>query len=129
MYKEEKQLKPKDILYVRRGSYRIGSVAMVSPYNLKCILTREILVIRVLNEKNKYGITPEYLMYALSHKIVASEAANKIFIDTTLPNIAERWKELKVPVPKNQYELELLTGKMKKIVTKNNKDEDDYDDE
>lgn len=116
LYKTEKQLKPKDILYVRRGSYRIGSVAMVSPYNLKCILTREILVIRVLDENNKYGITPEYLMYALSHKIVASEAANKIFIDTTLPNIADRWKELKVPVPENSDELKLLTDKMKNIV-------------
>lgn len=117
LYKKEKQLKPKDILYVRRGSYRIGSVAMVSPYNLKCILTREILVIRILDENNKYGITPEYLMYALSHKIVAAEATNKIFIDTTLPNIAERWKELKIPVPKDSQELSLLTGKMKCIVS------------
>lgn len=117
LYKKEKQLKPKDILYVRRGSYRIGSVAMVSPYNLKCILTREILVIRVIDENNKYGITPEYLMYALSHKIVAGEAANKIFIDTTLPNIAERWKELKIPVPQDLTELEMLTDKMKSIVS------------
>ena len=117
LYKKEKQLKPKDILYVRRGSYRIGSVAMVSPYNLKCILTREILVIRVVNENNSYGITPEYLMYALSHKIVAAEATNKIFIDTTLPNIAERWKELKIPVPKNKTDLDLLTTRMKSIVS------------
>lgn len=117
LYKKEKQLKPKDILYVRRGSYRIGSVAMASPYNLKCILTREILVIRVLDENNSYGITPEYLMYALSHKIVAAEAANKIFIDTTLPNIAERWKELKIPVPKDKNDLDSLTTRMKSIVS------------
>lgn len=117
LYKKEKQLEPKDILYVRRGSYRIGSVAMASPYNLKCILTREILVLRVINENNSYGITPEYLMYALSHKIVAEEAANKIFIDTTLPNIAERWKELKIPVPKGKRDLDLLTERMKRIVT------------
>ena len=98
LYKEDKRLQPKDILYVRRGSYRIGSVAMASPYDLKCILTREIKVIRVVDTNNKYGITPEYLLYALSHKMVFEQAQNKIFIDTTLPNIAERWSELKIPV-------------------------------
>lgn len=117
LYNPEKQLQPHDILYVRRGSYRIGSVAMVSPYNLKCILTREILVIRLIDENNKYGITPEYLLYALSHKIVANESVNKIFIDTTLPNIAERWKEVKIPVPKNKEKLDKITKIMKQIVS------------
>ena len=91
-------MQAKDILYVRRGSYRIGSVAMASPYDLKCILTREIKVMRIIDSNNKYGITPEYLLYALSHKMVFEQAQNKIFIDTTLPNIAERWTELKIPV-------------------------------
>ena len=63
-----------------------------------------------------YGITPEYLLYALSHKIVASEAANKVFIDTTLPNIADRWKEIKIPVPQDREMLELLTAKMAGII-------------
>lgn len=98
LYKKDKQLRPKDILYVRRGSYRIGSVAMVSPNNLKCIITREILVIRLEKEENKYGITPEYLLYALSHKIPYELSKNKIFIDTTLPNIADRWKEVLIPI-------------------------------
>lgn len=127
LYRRDKQLKPKDILYVRRGSYRIGSVAMVSPYNLKCILTREILVIRVLNENNKYGIKPEYLMYALSHKIVANESANKIFIDTTLPNIAERWKEVKIPVPKDNKELTKITEIMCGIVQNQWKAQEDIE--
>lgn len=98
LYKPEKKLKEKDILYVSRGSYRIGSVAMVSPYDLKCILTREIKVIRVINPNNEYGITAEYLLYALSHDLVVKQSENKIFIDTTLPNIAKRWTEIKIPV-------------------------------
>ena len=98
LYKEEKALRKKDILYVRRGSYRIGSVAMVSPYDINVILTREILVIRIKNTNNKYGITPEYLLYALSHKYVQEQAVTKIFIDTTLPNIADRWRELLIPI-------------------------------
>lgn len=98
LYDEEKKLHPKDILYVRRGSYRIGSVAMVSPYDINVILTREILVLRVIDENNAYGITPEYLLYAFSHKLVQEQSTNKVFIDTTLPNIANRWQELSIPI-------------------------------
>lgn len=116
LYKEEKKLKPKDILYVRRGSYRIGSVAMVSPYDLKLILTREILVLRVIDENNKYGITSEYLMYALSHNLTNQQAQNKIFIDTTLPNIADRWKEISIPVYKEEKRMEEIKNKIKGIV-------------
>ncbi|MBE7034612.1 MAG: restriction endonuclease subunit M [Ruminococcaceae bacterium] len=116
LYKKEKALKPKDILYVRRGSYRIGSVAMVSPYDIDVILTREILVLRVIKEQNKYNITPEYLLYALSHKHVQEQAENKIFIDTTLPNIADRWKELKIPVYKDADTFNTISDKSKKVV-------------
>jgi len=116
LYKKDKELKEKDILYVRRGSYRIGSVAMVSPYDLKVILTREILVLRIVDENNKYGITPEYLMYALSHNLTVEQANNKIFIDTTLPNIDKRWKEIEIPVYKNKEKFNLIKEKVEQVV-------------
>lgn len=116
LYKKEKKLKPYDILYVRRGSYRIGSVAMVSPFDIDVILTREILVLRVKDMDNKYGITPEYLLYALSHRLVQEQAANKIFIDTTLPNIADRWKELKIPVFNSKSKFDEIKEKAKTII-------------
>ncbi len=116
LYKESKKLHEKDVLYVRRGSYRIGSVAMVSPEDLKVILTREILVLRILDENNKYGITPEYLMYALSHKLTVAQSKNKIFMDTTLPNIAERWKEIRIPVYNDKAKFNLLKTKTAEVV-------------
>ena len=117
LYKIEKQLSPYDVLFVRRGSYRIGSVAVVSPYNLKCILTREILVLRVIDLNNKYGITPEYLLYALSHALTFENAKNKIFIDTTLPNIADRWKEILIPVCIDKEKLDFITKKVHSIIS------------
>lgn len=113
-YRPEKELHPKDILFVRRGSYRIGSVSMVSPYDTKCILTREILVLR-LSEKNRWNITPEYLLYALSHQLVFEQIKNKVFIDTTLPNIGERWKELYVPIFKDKKKQDEITEYMREI--------------
>lgn len=118
LFKAGKQLKPKDILYVRRGSYRIGSVAIVSPFDLKCILTREILVLRINQENNEYGLTPEYLLYALSHKLTIAQSQNKIFIDTTLPNIANRWQELKIPILKDRNKLNEINLIVKNIIEK-----------
>lgn len=128
LYKPSKQLKEKDVLYVRRGSYRIGSVAMVSPYDLKVILTREILVLRVIDINNKYGITPEYLMYALSHKLSYEQSINKIFIDTTLPNISDRWKEIGIPIFQNKEKYKMVKQKIAEIVKNQWKSLKDIDD-
>ncbi|MCD8297639.1 MAG: N-6 DNA methylase [Prevotella sp.] len=115
LYNPNKQLRPKDILYVSRGSYRIGSVAMVSPYDGKMLLTREIIVIRI-NENNKYGITPEYLLYALSHKYVQEQTKNKVFYEPCLPNIADRWKDLYIPIPKDSKRFEDIKKTLCEIV-------------
>ena len=84
--------------------------------NLKCILTREILVIRLKDENNKYGITPEYLLYALSTKVVSDMSKNKIFIDTTLPNIADRWREIEIPIFKDKELFEDVKYRAKKAI-------------
>jgi len=101
MRKDDKKLREGDLLFVRRGSYRIGSVALVSPYDTEVLLTREILVIRVADEKNKYNITPYYLVYLMSHYLVQLQMYNKVLIETTLPNIANRWSELRLPIQKD----------------------------
>lgn len=115
LFVAKKQLKTCDILFVRRGSYRIGSVAMVSPFDLECILTREILVLRVL-ENNQFGITPFYLLYALSHIYTYEQETNKVFIDTTLPNIADRWKEIGIPIYKDKDKQKIISDKVKKLI-------------
>lgn len=112
LYVENKKLYLKDILFVRRGSYRIGDVALVSPSDIDVILTREILVLRVVDTNNKYGITPEYLLYALSHEFVHEQIENKVFIDTTLPNIGERWKDLLIPVYQNKNKLNHISNEL-----------------
>ncbi|MCL4480277.1 MAG: N-6 DNA methylase [Candidatus Thermoplasmatota archaeon] len=91
-------LQEKDILYVRRGSYRIGSVALVTEADREVLLTREITVFRVIKEQNKYNIDPCYLLFLLSHEITQKQLPNKIFIDTTLPNIGDRWTEIYLPL-------------------------------
>ena len=114
---ENKNLEAGDIVYVRRGSYRIGSVAMVSPFDKEALYTREILVLRVTKEENEYGLNPYYLLYLLSHKLTHLQAKNKILIETTLPNIAERWKELMLPIDTDKSQREFITDKIKEVIT------------
>lgn len=87
-----------DVLFVRRGSYRIGSVAMASPFDSDVLLTREFVVFRVAKPDNPYGIDPYYLIYLLSHEYTQKQLSHKVFMDTTLPNIGDRWKELELPL-------------------------------
>ena len=108
--------KPKDILFVRRGSYRIGTVAIVSPQDTEVLLTRELLTFRVLNLKNSYGINPFYLLGLLSSEFVQNQIPSKVFIDTTLPNIGGRWKDIILPVHKNKKEIEDYTARVKSII-------------
>ncbi|GAW90720.1 N-6 DNA methylase [Flavobacterium psychrophilum] len=115
--RENKNIEACDIAYVRRGSYRIGSVAMVSPYDKEGLYTREILLLRVVNNDNEYGLNPYYLLYLLSHKLTHLQAKNKILIETTLPNIAERWKELMLPIDTNPKQREYITSKVKEVIT------------
>lgn len=115
MKKADKTLRETDVLYVRRGSYRIGSVAMVSPYDVDVLLTREILVLRVAND-NKHGLTPHYLLYLLSHRLVTMQSFNKVLIETTLPNIADRWKELKLPMFQDDEQKLRITKKVESAI-------------
>jgi type I restriction enzyme M protein len=118
MRKENKKLREKDLLFVRRGSYRIGSVALVSPYDTEVLLTREILVLRILEEKNDYGITPYYLIYLFSNYLVQMQMYNKILMETTLPNIANRWTELRLPIHNDKEIRERINEKIKSVFDK-----------
>ena len=107
------ELKYKDIVFVKEGSYRIGDVALVLPTDTKILLNSHCFVIRVIKSKNEYNIDPFYLLYLLSHPITKKQIYNKVFFDTTLPNIGNRWKELLLPV--KEEERVLIVSKMKKI--------------
>ncbi len=101
MVSNKKRIAEGDVLFVRRGSYRIGSVAIASPYDDECLLTREILVLRTEREGKWQGITSYYLLWLLSHSLVQMQIPNKVLIETTLPNIGSRWLDLKLPIHKD----------------------------
>ncbi|RWZ41964.1 restriction endonuclease subunit M [Levilactobacillus brevis] len=123
LYKKSKKLKDKDIVFVRRGSYRIGDVGILYKKDLHSILTREILIIRV--NENNLGITPFNLLAILNSEDVRKQLGNLILMDTTLPNIGDRWKSIKIDVSDPEI-LANLTNIMKKMYDIRAKFWDDY---
>jgi type I restriction enzyme M protein len=67
-------------------------------------------------ENNKYGLTPHYLLYLLSHRLVAMQAFNKVLIETTLPNIANRWQELKLPLFIDEDMAKTVTTQIEEVI-------------
>ncbi len=108
----------KDIVFVKEGSYRIGSVALVSEFDIKIFLNHHSIVFRIINEDNQYGIDAYYLLYLFSHNLTQKQLYNKIMIDTTLPNIGGRWEELYLPVANNKEEREKIKNKIKESFIK-----------
>lgn len=111
-------LKPEDIVFVKEGSYRIGSVALLSKFDTNILLNHHSLVFRVVKEDNEYGIDAFYLLYLFSHELTQKQLFNKVLIDTTLPNIGDRWEELRLPVAKNKNEREEIKKKIKSAFEK-----------
>ena len=88
-----KQLKTQDVIMVNRGSYRIGDSAMVGPQDVEVALTRELQIFRSLSAE----LDPYYLLYLFNHRDVQAQIKTKVFIDTTLPTLGDRWRELELP--------------------------------
>jgi len=104
-----------DLLFVRRGSYRIGSVALISPFDKEVLLTKEISIFRVVKGENEFNITPYYLVYLLSSSIVQTQIENKVLIETTLPNIADRWQELLLPISNNRETRSSISQRVQRV--------------
>ena len=105
-----------DIIFVRRGSYRIGTVAMASSRDERVLLTTELLTLRVSNKDNKYGITPFYFLFLLSSELVQNQLDHCVFVDTTLPTIGKRWKKLVLPIHTDPQEIDRISKQIEEIM-------------
>ena len=52
----------------------------------------------------------------LSHRLTQMQASNKILIETTLPNIADRWQELELPVDNDKQKIIDISNRIKSVM-------------
>lgn len=121
-----------DVILVRRGSYRIGTVAMVSHRDAadRVLMTAELLALRVNHDVIRQirrdgshpvaelldGFTSEYLLALLSSQYVQQQAQQYTFVDTTLPNLGDRWQKLTLPIHNDVQERRDISASTRKAL-------------
>ncbi|MDE2822204.1 MAG: N-6 DNA methylase [Chloroflexota bacterium] len=124
--KNRHPVQAEDVIFVRRGSYRIGTVAMASPRDTRIVMTRELVTFRVAPE-NDLGVTPYYLLGLLSSSHVQEQIRRLTFIDTTLPNIGDRWRELRLPFHRKPADMQQMGNSVRRAIRRKWSAQDDID--
>lgn len=105
---EKLEIKPWDILLVRRGDFRIGNVGVVYPSQTPLLSVAENEILRV-NTPNEYNLTPEILLYLLSQDIVTDQLKPMRQYETIIWNVSDRYQEIYLPIPQNEEFREEIT--------------------
>lgn len=86
-----------DLLCPARTSKNIGDFCVLLPDQEEVVLTKEILRIRVAEEAH---FDQFYLIWALSLKVVRDQWKRIVFMQTNREDVGQRFREIKIPVPK-----------------------------
>ena len=90
-------LKAWDLISPSRASSNIGEFAILLPGEEQIVLTKEVFIIRV--NKNDYGYTPFYLLWALSLVETRKQWARVTLMQTNREDVGQRYKEIIIPKP------------------------------
>lgn len=94
-YAPQQKLKPGDVLMVADGRYRIGTTALLTESNHRCVVQSHFRIISITNEAE---IDPYELIFALTLPSVKTQLRNLVFIQSTLGTLGNRLLELEIPL-------------------------------
>lgn len=94
-YASQQALSPGDLLMVVDGRYRIGTTAMLTGSNTKCVAQSHLRIISVLDRSE---MDPYALLFALNLPSVKVRLRNLVFIQSTLGTLGSRILQLRIPV-------------------------------
>ena len=115
-YKVSQDIQEGDILMVRDGTYLIGSVALITHYDLKMLYQSHIYKIR-LNSDNKYGLNPYYLLAALSSEFVQKQIKAKTFTQDIINSLGDRYLDLLIPIQKDSTKVKEISAVVEKSIS------------
>ncbi|MBK5223043.1 MAG: hypothetical protein JJE52_09235 [Acidimicrobiia bacterium] len=85
-----------DLLCPERASKNIGDFCVLMPGQEQIIVTREVIILRVLERAN---FDPFFLMWALTLKVVRQQWNRIIFMQTNREDAGHRYREIRIPIP------------------------------
>ena len=86
-----------DLISPSRASSNIGEFAILLPGEEQIVLTKEVFIIRV--NKNEYGYSPFYLLWALSLVQTRKQWSRVTLMQTNREDVGQRYKEIIIPKP------------------------------
>jgi type I restriction enzyme M protein len=100
-YADRQNVEVDDILMVRDGTYLVGTCAIVTDLDSKILYQSHILKFKSCNE---HVMNPKMLLALLSSPIVKEQIWAKRFTQDIIDTLGGRWRELILPVPKDETE-------------------------
>ncbi len=111
--KKKQDVRTTDILMVRDGTYLVGTVGMVTELDEKIVYQSHILKFR---SESTSELDPFLLMALLSAPIVKEQVWAKRFTQDIIDTLGARWRELMLPIPRDQGIRESISAKVKQAI-------------
>jgi len=92
-----------DILFIADGRYRIGKTAIITKYNMKCLIQSHI---EILSLTDSAPFSPYEFLYCLNSDEVQEQVRSLIFIQSTLGTLGNRIQEITIRIPERTPEWE-----------------------
>lgn len=94
-YSKQQQLQAGDILMAVDGRYRIGTTALITKNNYRCVVQSHF---RILSPVAPSRLSSPELLFALNLPSVKSQIRNLVFVQSTLGTLGSRLYELRIPL-------------------------------
>jgi type I restriction enzyme M protein len=112
-YKTRQDIKEKDILFVKDGTFLIGRTAFVTKEDKKIVIQSHILRIR-LKDENRFD--SYYLLYLLNQPIVQKQIAQYTFVQGTISTVGDRLNEVVLPVHLDREKIKSISQQVESII-------------
>lgn len=105
-----------DLVTPNRASANIGEFAIILPGEEQVVLTKEVFVARVVAGR-ELGWNEFYLLWAFSLKAVRRQWQRVTLMQTNREDVGERYREVRIPVPKNKEWADAVSGPFREYFT------------
>lgn len=113
-YAPSQDVQAGDILFVRDGTYLIGQIALVTESDLPMLYQSHLLKFRVNPDS---PLSPWLLLACISAPIVKRQIRAKQFTADIIDTVGDRFRELVLPVPKDNARRAQIVREVKDLVT------------
>jgi type I restriction enzyme M protein len=113
-YRDKQDVRTGDILFVRDGTYLIGTCALVTQHDTEIVYQSHLYKIRVRD--NDFGLDPFLLLAILNSDVVQAQIKSKRFTQDIIDSLGDRILDLVLPIPKSAKRRAEISNMVRKVI-------------